>query len=162
MNNLIMNKKVINIINDTEDAEYFLKENEMLVVNCFFENIQNINISINQENNSCFILNYSGYIKSNAKININGNILGNNNKCVLNFRVIAENNEGEFNVNVKASENAVGNEIIENLKGINENGNITFVPVLEIDTNEVEASHFATVGNLDKMNFFIYKQKELV
>ena len=40
--------------------------------------------------------------------------------------------------------------IIENLKGLCENGSIIIKPTLEIDTNEVSASHFVTIGPLDE------------
>ena len=40
--------------------------------------------------------------------------------------------------------------ITENLKGLKEGGNILIEPILEIDTNEVEASHFVTIGTYDE------------
>lgn len=159
MNRIEMKKKIINLINDNHDLNLTLEDNEMIVVNCFLNNIDNLNISVTQKNNSKLVLNYSGFVKSNATVNYNGVILGNNNECIINMRVIAESAEGNFNVVVKAAENTINNEVIENLKGINEDGTITFIPVLEVDTNMVEASHFATIGPLDKNQIFYLQSK---
>lgn len=159
MNRIEMKKKIINLINDNHDLNLTLEDNEMIVINCFLNNIDNLNISVTQKNNSKLVLNYSGFVKSNATVNYNGVILGNNNECIINMRVIAESAEGNFNVVVKAAENTINNEVIENLKGINEDGTITFIPVLEVDTNMVEASHFATIGPLDKNQIFYLQSK---
>ena len=161
MNKLSMNKKVINIINEYQDLDYTLKENEMIVINCFFDNMQDLNIKINQSSNSCFVLNLSCIVNHNCNVNINGLITGNNNRNVLNIRCLSKENLGNFKVNVKVDDNTKGNEVIEDLKGINENGAINFLPVLEIDTNEVDAQHFATIGNFDKNELFYLQTKGL-
>ena len=46
-------------------------------------------------------------------------------------------------------------------KGINEDGGVALIPILEVDTNEVEASHFATVGGFDKSLVFYLESKGL-
>ena len=75
---------------------------------------------------------------------------GNNNKCDINYHVISENGYSKSKVCVKANKNTFGNVITENLKGLKEGGNILIEPILEIDTNEVEASHFVTIGTYDE------------
>ncbi|MBQ6840690.1 MAG: SufD family Fe-S cluster assembly protein [Bacilli bacterium] len=159
MNKLLMNKKVINIINDCKDLNFVLKENEMLIVNYYCDNQESTNIKISQTENSYFVLNMSCIVKKDCTININGNISGNDNRCVINVRCLAQNNIGTFNVCVKACEETKDNEIIEDLKGINEDGSIAFIPVLEVDTNEVDAQHFATIGSFDENELFYLQTK---
>ena len=77
-------------------------------------------------------------------------IKGNNNKCDINYHVISENGYSKSKVCVKANKNTFGNVITENLKGLKEGGNILIEPILETDTNEVEASHFVTIGTYDE------------
>lgn len=159
MNKLLMNKKVVNIINNCNDLNYNLDDNEMLVVNYYCDNEQDINIEFKQTNNSYFVLNFSCLVKSNCNINIKGNIEGNDNRCVINVRALSENDLGTFDVSVKVFENTQNNEVIEDLKGINEEGSIIFLPILEVDTNEVDAEHFATIGSFDKDELFYLQTK---
>lgn len=159
MNKLLMNKKVINIVNDCNDLNYVLKAEEMLVVNYYNDNQQSINININQQENSCFVLNFSCLFHEKCNVKINSKINGNNNRSIINVRTLAENNLGTFDVTVKVEANANNNEVIEDLKGINENGNIVFLPILEVDTNEVVAEHFATVGSFDENELFYLQTK---
>ena len=159
VNKLIMNKKVINIVNENSNLEYQVNENEMLIVNCYMASIDDINIKIKQTNNSYFVLNFSGLVKRESKVKIDSLILGNDNRCVINVRALAESNIGSFEVNVKVEEGTQNNEVIEDLKGINEDGNIIFLPILEIDANEVDAEHFATIGSFDKNELFYLQTK---
>ena len=159
MNKLLMNKKVVNIINDCNDLKYDLNENEMLIVNYFCNNEQDINIEFRQANNSYFVLNFSCLVKSECNINIKGNIEGSDNRSIINVRALSENDLGTFNISVKVFENTQNNEVIEDLKGINEDGSIIFLPILEVDTNEVDAEHFATVGSFDKNELFYLQTK---
>lgn len=153
MNNIYKNKKVINLIDNKNNLNYAL-DNEMLVVNLFNKNSQSINIDFSQSEDSYLVINYSMLTNENVDINIKGNITGNNNKCVINVRCLSTCNHANINVNVKANEKTIGNEIIEDLKGINEEGTVCFMPILEVDTYEVDAQHFATIGNFDKNELF--------
>jgi hypothetical protein len=153
MNKIYKNKKVINLIDNKDNLNYAL-DNEMLVVNLFNKNSQSINIDFSQSDDSYLVINYSMLTNENVDINIKGNITGNNNKCVINVRCLSICNHANINVNVKANEKTIGNEIIEDLKGINEDGTVCFMPILEVDTHEVDAQHFATIGNFDKNELF--------
>ena len=159
MNKLLMNKKVVNIINDCSNLNYALNDNEMLIVNYYANNQKDINVNIEQTSNSYFVLNFSCLIKDDCRVNIHGNVTGDDNRCVINVRCLSEKNTGTFDVIVKVNENTQNNEIIEDLKGINEDGSVIFLPVLEIDTNEVDAEHFATIGNFDKNELFYLQTK---
>ena len=159
MNKLTINKKVLSIIDNNQDLNFELNDNEMLIVNYFNKQAKSMNITIKQKENSHIVINYSCLIYDDVDINIIGEILGNNNCCIINLRALAENNHANINVNVKAKENTINNKIIEDLKGINENGTITFMPILEIDTNEVDAAHYATIGSFDENELFYLQTK---
>jgi len=159
MNKILTNKKVVNIVNESSDLYYQVNDNEMLVINYYNDNQKKINIELRQSANSYVVLNVSSIIKNDALVNISSYVTGNDNRTIINVRTICEANEGTFNVIVKANENTKNNEIIEDLKGINENGNIIFNPILEVDTNEIDAQHFATIGSFDKNELFYLQTK---
>ena len=159
MNKILTNKKVVNIVNESSDLYYQVNDNEMLVINYYNDNQKKINIELRQSANSYVVLNVSSIIKNDALVNISSYVTGNDNRTIINVRTICEANEGTFYVIVKANENTKNNEIIEDLKGINENGNIIFNPILEVDTNEIDAQHFATIGSFDKNELFYLQTK---
>lgn len=147
MNNILMDN-VINIINESRSLVLEVKNN--LIINIFNENDIKMDINIIQHNNSILKINYLSINKEDSNISINVLIKGNNNKCDINYHVISENGYSKSKVSVKANKNTFGNVITENLKGLKEGGNILIEPILEIDTNEVEASHFVTIGTYDE------------
>lgn len=134
----------VDLIN--KDGTFDFKVEKKLLLNIYNDKSENININIIQKKNSLLIVNFTNESYENFNININVRILGDNNKCVLNFRGIASGKLCNVNVSVKAEENTKGNIIVENLKGLCDGGQILIKPILEIDTNEVEASHFVTIG----------------
>ena len=147
MNNILMDN-VINIINESKSLVLEVKKN--LIINIFNENDIKMDINIIQHNNSILKINYLSINKEDSNVLINVLIKGNNNKCDINYHVISENGHSKSKVSVKANKNTFGNVITENLKGLKEGGNILIEPILEIDTNEVEASHFVTIGTYDE------------
>lgn len=153
-----MNKKVIDIINNVNDLNFEIN-NEELIINFFCDNQKNMNINIVQKDNSTLVINYSSLIKNDCTVNIKSDIKGNNNKCVINVHAIAIDGLGNFNVEAKANENTLNNDIVEDLKGVNEMGSICFIPVLEVDTNEAQANHFTTIGSYDKNELFYLMSK---
>ena len=159
VNNLYTDKKVINIIDDASDLVFNLDDNQMLIVNCFFNDVKKMKIDVNQKSNSYFVINYAGFIRSDADLNVNVNVQGNDNKTVVNVRTIAESGHANFYASIKAFENSFNNEMIEDLKDINEDGTVTFMPILKIDTNEVQAEHYATIGNFDEKELFYLESK---
>lgn len=159
MNKIYKDKKVINIIDEVNDLNYCLEDNQMLIINCFFNNVNDMQIVVKQTNNSYLVINYAGYIFNDAKVNIFVEVVGNDNKTVINVRNISEENHATFDVNVHTGENTKNNEITEDLKAINEEGTITYMPILQVDTNEVSAEHYATIGNLDEKELFYLESK---
>lgn len=143
----------VNLIN--KEGTFNFEVEEKLLLNIFNDKNENININIIQRENSLLIVNFTNESFENSSININVRILGDNNKCVLNFRGIAGGKLCSVNVSVKAEEKTKENIIVENLKGLCDGGQILIKPILEIDTNEVEASHFVTIGpfNEESINY---------
>ena len=156
-----MNKKVINIINEKKDIDYEVKDNEFLLINCYYSNMDNMNINLIIHNDSRVIINYSGINKKDVNINIHGDILGNNNFVLTRFRAYGEYKCANVNVSFKSQKGTLNNDINENLKAINEDGEIMFMPVLLVDTNEINAEHNATIGGFNKDDLFYLKSKGL-
>ena len=161
MNKIYKDKKVINIIDNNTNLNINVEKDNMIIINCFFDNIQDMQIDVKQFDDSYLVINYAGFIKENANVNVSVDIDGNNNKTVVNIRTISQKNHAIFDVKVKANERTKGNDIIEDLKAINEEGTVTFLPILQVDTDEVNASHFATIGGFDKNELFYLESKGL-
>lgn len=161
MNKLLVDKKEINIINENKNIDLKLEKNSQLVINYYNDSQESFDINITEEEASNLIINIASITDKDCKVNINVLITGNNNKCVINVRNISKNGNSNFYVNVKANENTKGNIIVEDLKGVLEDGTIDFLPILEIDTNEVEASHFATIGGFNQNDIFYLQSKGL-
>lgn len=161
MNKLYKDRKVINIIDDNTNLKIEVEKDNMIIINCFFDNIQDMQIDVKQFDDSYLVINYAGFIRENANVNINVDVIGNNNKTVVNTRTISQKNHATFDVKIKANESTQNNDIIEDLKAINEEGTVTFLPVLQVDTKEVNASHYATIGGFDKNELFYLESKGL-
>ena len=161
MNKLYKDRKVINIIDDNTSLKLNVEKDNMIVINCFFDSISNMQIDVKQSDDSYLVINYAGFICENANVNVNVDITGNNNKTVVNIRTISQKNHATFDVKIKANKSTKGNDITEDLKAINEEGTVAFLPVLQVDTNEVNASHFATIGGFDKNELFYLESKGL-
>ncbi len=159
VNKILMDKKVVNLIDNDESLEYVLNDNEMLIINIFNNSFKSVDIKTTQNNNSYVVINFSGFARSDTTININGNVLGNNNHYILNFRAIALENHGTVNAKVSVNENTKDNEVVEDLKGILEDGTLNFMPILEIDTSEVKAEHYATIGHYPLEELFYLQTK---
>lgn len=159
MNKLLEGSKVINIIDNCDDIKYELKDGVNLIINLFSHSIKNQSIEITTYNNSNIVINYAGLSNEDNNINMSIIVKGNNNKVIVNGRFISIEKECNIFVDTFVIKNTFGNLVEENLKGINENGMINIKPVLRIDTNEVNASHGASIGKFDKNELFYLKLK---
>ena len=72
------------------------------------------------------------------------------NKSVINVRNICNNKTSEVVINVDIKKDTLNNIALEDLKGINNGGFIHIEPNIICESNEVEANHLTTIGNLDK------------
>jgi hypothetical protein len=159
MNKLLEGSKVINIIDNSDDIKYELKDGVNLVINLFYHSINKHNIEINAHNESNIVINYAGLSSNDNDINISITVDGNNNKVIVNGRFISLDKTCNVFVDTYVIKNTIGNIVEENLKGINENGMIMIKPILRIDSNEVNASHGASIGKFDKNELFYLKLK---
>ena len=158
-NKLLMNKKVLNIIDDFQDLDYRMEDNETLIINFYSGKAQNMNINVIQTNNTKLVINYSIINEDDTTININSEIIGNSNTTIVKLRAVASNHHTTINVCSKAKEDTKDNIIEEDLKAICEEGTACLMPILEIETNEVEATHYATVSNYSKEELFYLTSK---
>ena len=150
--NKILKDNVVNVINESGNFDY--KVNNDLQINFFNDNTSDLNINIIQDDNSTLVLNMTLINYNSSNVIINTMMNGSNNKCVINMRVIGEKNNCHIKVISKAIKDTKNNQIIQNLKGINEEGTIIIEPILEVDTKDIEASHFVTIGSYSKEDIF--------
>lgn len=154
-----MNKEVVNIINDSQDFNYNLKDKKEVIINYYHKDQKDIKISLIQNNDSKLTLNFFCYINEDVKVYIDNIVTGNNNISNINVRAIACKNNGYFDVKIKALEKTKNNVLIEDIKGLNENGAIILKPVLEIDTKDIDAKHYATIGSFNFDELFYLANK---
>lgn len=147
MNNIVMDN-IINIFDNNKSINLTIDSDTTL--NIYANSDEGRNIDIIQNNNSKLIINYVGVTNCDILTNINVKIIGSNNKCVINYHVLGSSGFNKSKVCVKTLNNTKNNEIIENLKGLCDGGNILIEPILETDTNDVSASHFVTIGSFNK------------
>lgn len=159
MNNIFMNKEVINSIGNIKSFDIDLKECEYKVYNLYDEDLSSLDINIKLESNTYLVINLCGYINKDITINIKGILNGNNSKCIIKGRFIAHEAHGTVNANLKAPFKSKDNILEEDLKGYLDGGTLALIPILEIDTNEVYASHFATVGVVPMDELFYLQSK---
>lgn len=108
-------------------------------------------------------LNYKESFSSslNTELLINNKILGNNNKSLMKIRTISKDKKVKINVLADVNKETVDNELIEDIKGINEGGLIEVLPNMEINTSEVMANHYVTISNLSPQDLFYLESKGL-
>ena len=107
-----MNKKNIDIINDCNDINLEIND-EIVVINFFCSNQNNININIIQKDNSKLVINYSSIINNNCTCNINVDVIGNKNTTIINNHIYAMEKESVFNVIVKVNKFTKDNNVID-------------------------------------------------
>ena len=116
-------------------------------------------IQIEQSNNTT-INYYEAFIsKDITNYNIINKIKGNNNKSNIKLRVISKDKNINLNVLARVFDKTIDNDILEDIKGINDGGIITVEPNMEINTNEVMANHLVTIGNITKEYLFYLESK---
>ena len=147
--NQIFNKLNINILDNSN----------LILYKCNNNKENNLEVIINQDNNSNLNYNETFINSSNNNLIINNNIIGNNNKSNINVRNICNNKESNIIINVNVKKDTKNNIALEDLKGINNGGFIHIEPNIICDSNEVEANHLTTIGNINKdsINYLMSK-----
>lgn len=135
-----LNKLVINIEDGSSLNIY--KYDELLK--------NDVNIVINEKNNT--LVNFNGtYISENdVLLNVFNYIKGNNNESKINIRNLSNKNNSKIIINVDIEKDTFNNIALEDIKGLNNGGNISIEPNIMCRSNEVVANHLTTIGEFDK------------
>lgn len=128
-----------------------LEDNSNLVVYKYDKLLSgNLDIIINENNNTEFNFNNAFTNEDNSSLKINNFIRGNNNESKINIRNISNNNYSKIEINVDVLKNTINNIALEDLRGINNGGFIQIEPNIKCGSNEVIANHLTTIGTIDK------------
>ena len=154
----IDNEVYLNDIKTMEDIniKVVLNDNAKLVFNRYSRDTANINIEFIINNNTSLEFNQSNYTNLESKYDCIINILGSNNKSIVNI-YSATNNKGSIVVNANGivNKNIKNNELLENVRilSLNNAKNI-ILPNLLVSSNVVEVNHNATISGIDKNYLF--------
>ena len=152
------------IISENNDYKivYNLRDNSHLTVNSLNHN-SNSDIIINLQEKSEIIYNYSVVSVRNSINNFKINHLGNNTSSIINNNGINLGNDKLFFViDGVIAQKLVNINCNQNSKIINyHDGNSKIIPNLIIDSNDINASHSAYIGNFDKKTKFYLASRGL-
>ncbi len=148
INELINNLDIL--VNDNSNITVFMINKN---------NPNNIDININEGNNTKIDFNYTFINHKDNTCVINNNIKGNNNNSNINIRNISNIGLSKIINNVYIDKLTKNNIALEDLKGINNGGLVHIEPNIICLSNEVEANHLTTIGGLDKdsLNYLMSK-----
>jgi len=151
----VESKLVIISENNQYNLNFVLKNNSNLIVNSLNLNSNN-NIAINLLENSKIIYNQSVVGKKDSINNMDINHLGNNTSSIINNNGInLYDNKLFFVINGKVNKQLLKVNCTQNSKIINyQKGNSKIIPNLIIDSNDINASHSAYIGNFDSNQKF--------
>ncbi len=157
------NNKLVIIGNDCDLFINFVFSNDSsLIINCIGKNMS-LNLKASLFENSKLISNY-GVLSDNDSIN-NYEIyhIGDNSISEINNGGInLGNNKLYFNIDGKVHKGFNDIECKQNSKIINyQNGDSKIIPNLIIDTDGINATHSAYIGNIDKETKFYLESRGL-
>ncbi len=158
-------KVIINDFDTIEDTniKLILNDNSNLIYNKFNKDISNINVDIIVNNNTYLEFNESLYETIESICNINTNILGNDNKSIINFYGVT-NQKGSINVKATGdiNKNITNNDMLENIRilSLNDTNNV-IIPNLLVSSDEVNVNHNATISGIDNNYLFYLESKGL-
>lgn len=109
----------------------------------------NIDIIINENNNTSVNLNNTYINESNVEVKIKNYINGNNNHSNINIRNVSNKDNSKIIVDVYIKENTINNTALEDLKGLVNGGFIHIEPNIICSSNEVVANHLTTIGTFN-------------
>ena len=160
----VLINEIINTKEDNVEIIINLNKNSSLLYNRFLISDKiNSNITINQENDSNAIFNYSIIAYNKGKITFNSNIKGDNKNTNIYIRAVTEK-KGSLNIACtsaavkKTKENAILEDI--RILLLNDEENI-IIPDLLVSSNEVEVNHAATLSGLKQDELFYLMSKGL-
>lgn len=122
---------------------------------------EQMNVEIIQNNKTNFNFKQRISVDKNVSLNIKNVINGNSNKSNIDIKSIAYEGNMEIEVTADVLKMTKDNEIVENIKGINQGGKIIVKPIMEVNTNEVIANHFVAISGVNKEELFYLESKGL-
>ncbi len=164
----IKGKVLINEINKKEIEELNLTinvaPNSSLIYNRFMlHNKMNNTITLNQEEKSTVIFNYSLIAYDKCNLLFNSNLKGNDNETEIKLKAVTENRgsckiESTANTLPKISDN----NLIESIKilMLNDEESIC-IPCLYVASDEIEVNHACTISSIDPAYLFYLNSKGL-
>ena len=159
---LICNGKCVIIIpnKETLNLDITLNDNSSLDLYIYskYKNKDN-KVTINQSNNTTLNYYEAFTTKDATTIEFKNIITGNNNTSNIKLRCIADLKNVTINVLAIASKDTQNNNVVEDIKGINNGGKITIMPDMEINTHDIVANHFVTIGNISKQDLFYLESR---
>lgn len=164
--NIIVNEDVIiHDISNPKALEVNISDNAKLLFYQVRELENDCDISFTLGENSD--LEYRLLVLNQNKHKITINVVMPNDGAKANIIVRAlntkENSNLDIVVNGKILSDTKDNELVEDLKGliIDDNETIKISPIMMVDTNEVLANHFVTIGTFNKEELFYLMSKGL-
>lgn len=149
----IKNKENLNL-------DITLEDNSVLDIFIYEKNKKATNkVIITQKNGTS--INYIEAFTSEEKttIDIINKVLGNNNKSNLKLRCISNQESIEITILAYAEKMTKNNEITEDVKGINNGGQVIIKPDLEINTEDIMANHLVTISSIPASYLFYLEAK---
>ena len=147
---------------NTLNLNIYIEDNSTLTFNKFaLLNKYELDVLITQNNNSNFTLNYSFIAEGNVDIKIKTNLKGNANNSNTVIRGVSE---GKGNIKIEATGevnmSTKDNNLVEDIRCLTLGDNPCMViPNMLINTENVTANHFVTIGNVDKNELFYLNSK---
>ena len=161
----IMGRVVINDFNNNTDInlKINLNDNSELIYNRFNKNLTNNSVEINVNNNNYLEFNQSIFEEVFGKYSLKCNILGNDNKAIINIHGIS-NQTGKMVIEATGDikKNIKNNDMLENIRILNlNNEENVIIPNLLVSSEEVMVNHNATMSSLNKDYLFYLMSKGL-
>ena len=158
-------KVVINDFNNNDDVKIKinLEDNSELIYNRFNKNISDNRFEINVNNNNYLEFNQSIFEEEIGKYYLRCNILGNNNKAIVNVYTVS-NNKGKIVIEATGDikKQIKDNDMLENIRILNlNNEENVIIPNLLVSSEEVMVNHNATMSNINEDYLFYLMSKGL-
>lgn len=158
-------KVVINDFNNNDDVKIKinLEDNSELIYNRFNKNISDNSFEINVNNNNYLEFNQSIFEEEIGKYYLRCNILGNNNKAIVNVYTVS-NDKGKIVIEATGDikKKIKDNDMLENIRILNlNNEENVIIPNLLVSSEEVMVNHNATMSNINEDYLFYLMSKGL-
>lgn len=153
----------LNNISDNECINIDIKSNSNILLNKFDKITNDTKINIDIQNDSHFEMNYLIINEGINTVTITVNLRGNRSFAKIKVRSINVDNNSKLNIicNGIILKDTIDNELIEDLKGLEEYGSIKISPNMEVYTNEVVANHLVTLSSFNNTDIFYLTSKGL-